>query len=142
MLLIYMKIILNVNVFLSKDGLSGFAIEPDGNLVSVFSLKQGFLSTCGKFMVEKGAIKLDCFESKLQNLPFIYKKYLGFEPASKLKFDKKFLEEDRGKEYADWFIKTYGEADVLFMVKGENVKMETFNDYDEAVQYRDSQLNS
>ena len=87
--------------FLSSDGLSGFAIEPDGNLISVFSLKKGFLSTCGEYMVRKGAVKLDCFESKLQNLPFIYKKTLGFELASKLKFDKSFLEKDTGKDYAD-----------------------------------------
>ncbi len=128
--------------FLSKDGLSGFAIEPDGNLVSVFSLKSGFLSACGAYMVKMGAVKLDCFDSKLQSLPDIYKKTLGFELASKLKFDKSFLEKDKGKDYANWFVKIYGEADVLFMVRGENVKMKTFDDYDEAVQYRDSQLNS
>ena len=127
--------------FLSKDGLSGFAIEPDGNLVSVFSLRSGFLSAWGAYMVKMGAVKLDCFDSKLQSLPDIYKKTLGFELASKLKFDKSYLEKDKGKDYADWFVKTYGEADVLFMVRGENVKIKTFDDYDEAVQYRDSQLN-
>ena len=29
--------------YLSEDGLSGFAVEPDGNLISVFSLRTGSL---------------------------------------------------------------------------------------------------
>lgn len=129
--------------YLSKDGLSGFAIESDGNLVSVFSLPKGFLSTCGKYIVEQGAVKLDCYSSNLQNLPFIYKKTLGFELASRLKFDRTFLEEDKGKEYADWFVKTYGEADVLFMAKSDsdNLQQRTFTDYDEAVKHRDGFLS-
>lgn len=126
--------------YLSKDGLSGFAIEPDGNLVSVFSLRRGFLPTCGKYIVEQGAVKLDCYESRLQNLPSIYKKTLGFELASRLKFDRALLEEDRGREYADWFVRTYGEADVLFMAKGDNLQQRTFADYDEAIGYRNSLL--
>lgn len=128
--------------YLSRDGLSGFAIEPDGNLVSVFSLKKGFLPTCGEYIVEQGATKLDCFQSKMQDLPSYYKAYLGFELASKLKFDRHFLEEDKGKEYADWFVKTYGEADVLFMVKDDGVSMKEFIDYDAAVEYRNSFLKS
>lgn len=126
--------------YLSRDGLSGFAIEPDGNLVSVFSLKKGFLPTCGRYIVEQGATKLDCFQSKMQDLPSYYKAYLGFELASKLEFDRHFLEEDKGKGYADWFVKTYGEADVLFMVKGVDISMKEFTDYDAAVEYRNSFL--
>lgn len=122
-----------------------FEIYPnvDGNLVSVFSMPKGFLSTCGKYIVEQGAVKLDCYSSNLQDLPFIYKKTLGFELASRLKFDRTFLEENKGKEYADWFVKTYGEADVLFMAKSDsdNLQQRAFTDYDEAVKYRDGFLS-
>lgn len=128
--------------YLSTDGLAGFAIEPDGNLVSVFSLGKGFLSSCGQYIVEQGARKLDCFASKMQDLPSFYKHTLGFEVASILDFNREMLEEDKGKEYADHFVSTYGEAPVMFMVRGENIPVRHFgkDDYDGAVAYQNSFL--
>ena len=128
--------------YLSSDGLAGFAIEPDGNLVSVFSLKKGFTPACGKYMVEQGARKLDCYSSRLIDLPAVYKHTLGFEVASILDFNREMLEKDRGKEYADHFVSTYGEASVMFMVRGENIPVRHFgkDDYDEAVAYQNSFL--
>lgn len=129
--------------YLSTDGLAGFAIEPDGNLVSVFSLKKGFTPACGKYMVEQGARKLDCYQSRLIDLPAVYKHTLGFEVASILDFNREMLEEDRGKEYADHFVSTYGESPVMFMVRGENIPVRHFgkDDYDDAVAYQNSFLD-
>ena len=61
--------------------------------------------------------------------------------ASLLDFNYDILVESKGKAYADFFVKTYGEAPVAFMVNtDEDIKTEKFNkdQYDEAVAYRDS----
>nr|ACM90951.1 hypothetical protein pc1742 [uncultured bacterium URE12] len=110
--------------FITSDGLAGFAIEPDGNLVSVFSLnpknKKGFIHAIKDFIREQGANKLDCFISKAQPLNEIYEKTLGFKTASILDFNYEVLAESKGKEYADNFVKTHGEAQVAFMVLNDN----------------------
>lgn len=58
--------------FITDDGLAGFAIEPDGNLISSFSLnpsdKKGFLYAIKDFIREEGATHLDCYNSNRQNL--------------------------------------------------------------------------
>lgn len=131
----------NCKCYLSTDGLAGFAIEPDGNLVSVFSLGNGFLSTCGKYMIEQGAKKLDCFESKFQDLPSYYEHCLGFKVVSKLAFNYDIIKEDKGQEYADYFVEKYGEAKVMFMALTEkDIEYKDFgkDDYDLAVSHRDS----
>ena len=114
----------NCKCFITSDGLAGFAIEPDGNLVSVFSLnptdKKGFLHAIKSFIKEQGANKLDCFISKAQPLKIIYEKTLGFKAASILDFNYEVLAESKGKEYADNFVKTHGEAQVAFMVLNDN----------------------
>lgn len=65
--------------YLSTDGLAGFAIEPDGNLVSVFSLKNGFTSACGKYMIEQGARKLDYYQTGLIDFPLSTSILLGLK---------------------------------------------------------------
>lgn len=78
----------NCKCFLSNDGLCGFAIEPNGNLVSVFSLnpsnKKGFLYAIGDFVKEQGATHLDAYASSNQNLEQIYQKTLGFKTAARM----------------------------------------------------------
>lgn len=52
----------NCKCYLSDDGLCGFAIENDGNLISVFSMspnKKGFLYAIKDFVQEQGATHLD-----------------------------------------------------------------------------------
>ena len=130
----------NVN-FLSSTGLSGFSITPSGDLVSVFSLgEKGFLKTIRDYVKENGVITLDCYQSDVQPLADMYKKALGMKTASLLDFNYDILVEIKGKAYADFFVKTYGEAPVAFMVNtDEDIKTEHFNkdQYDEAVAYRD-----
>ena len=130
----------NVN-FLSSTGLSGFSITPSGDLVSVFSLgEKGFLKTIRDYVKENGVLTLDCYQSDVQPLADMYKKALGMKTASLLDFNYDILVESKGKAYADFFVKTYGEAPVAFMVNtDEDIKTEHFNkdQYDEAVAYRD-----
>ena len=131
--------------YISSDGLSGFAIEEDGNLVSVFSLKNGFLSACGQKMVELGAIKLDCYRSNKQNLPAIYEHCLGFKLLAECEYSRDIMLQFNSKEYVDYFEQHYGNANVIMMGLAPNFtgKPEMFKGetgYDDAMAHRDKML--
>lgn len=131
--------------YLAEDGLSGFAITPSGDLISVFNLgKQGFLYSIKDYVKAEGAKTLDCYQSKVQPLATIYSKTLGFKIASILDFNYDILLEDKGKKYADYFVKTYGESPVHFMVNtNADVQSQHFteNQYEQAVEYQKSFVN-
>lgn len=128
--------------FLSSTGLSGFSITPTGDLVSVFSLgEKGFLRTIRNYVKSEGAVTLDCYQSEVQPLADMYQKTLGMKTASLLDFNYDILVESKGKDYADYFVRTYGEAPVAFMVNAdENIEAKHFtkDQYIQAVAYRDS----
>ena len=73
-------------LFLSLDFKSGFGINPDGELISVFALERGR----GKVLVgearEQGALYLCCIGDHLLNL---YSEF-GFSPVNILKWDNRF----------------------------------------------------
>ena len=52
-----------MNTYLSPDKKSGFAVKPDGDLVSVFSLEKGRGNTIVQQAKEAGATKLDAFDN-------------------------------------------------------------------------------
>ena len=71
--------------YLSADGMSGFSITPDGDLISVFNAhgfkKKGFLRAIAP--VVKAKVKtLDCYMSEQQPLSEIYEKVFGMKVAS------------------------------------------------------------
>lgn len=66
-----------MRTFLSPDKKSGYAIKPDGELVSVFSSAKGRGDQITKEAVEQGASKLDAFDVN-QKLPELYGKH-GFK---------------------------------------------------------------
>ncbi len=123
--------------FLSKDGLSGFSITPDGDLISVFNAsgKKGFLRAISDIIKEKSKT-LDCYASAKQNLMNIYSKVFGFKTASVMEYN---MEYDH-----DNIAENHGSPQVAFMVNTpENVETRYFteNQYDEAVAYRNSFLS-
>ena len=131
----------NAKCFLSEDGLCGFAIEDDGNLVSVFSLnpsdRGGFLYSIKDFIREQGATHLDAYASKNQNLEQIYGKTLGFHTASRMDYN---MEYDH-----DNIAQNHGRPDVVFMVASQDEVEERHfdeNSYDEAVDYQHSYIKS
>lgn len=76
----------NSKCYLTSDGMAGFAVEANGNLVSVFSLNpanlddiKGFLYAIKDFIREQGATHLDAYASNEQNLEGVYTKALGFK---------------------------------------------------------------
>lgn len=82
-------------VFLTEDSLSGFAISPEGDLQSVFSLAKGRGEFLVREAVKQGAETLDCFDGYL---PSFYQK-MGFVEI---------------KREANW---TEGGPDVVYMAR-------------------------
>lgn len=126
--------------FITSDGLAGFAIEPDGNLVSVFSLNPeengGFLYAIKDMVKEEGATHLDAYNSKNQPLEMIYEKTLGFHTAATMDYN---MEYDH-----DNIAKNHGNPQVVFMVDHEISEPKHFDKdfYEAAQQYQLSQIES
>jgi len=100
--------------YLSPDKKSGYAVKPDGELISVFSLEKGRgESILDDAVLEKGAQKLDAFDIN-KKLPTLYGKYM--DETERLKF---------ADEYApkDWKYDQLGRPDVVMMkLNPEKVK--------------------
>jgi len=120
----------NVKCYLSEDGLQGFAIEENGNLISVFNAdinKRGFVEAISDYVKENGATHLDCY-GYLVNY---YNRVLGFKTASLMDYNMKY---DHDK-----IAENHNMPQVAFMVNtNENVETKHFNkdQYDEAQQYQ------
>ena len=124
--------------FISEDGLCGFAIEPNGNLISVFSLnpsdKRGFLYAIKDLIRQEGATHLDCYVSNKQPLAEIYEKALGFYVASEMDYN---MEYDH-----DNIAENHGMPKVAFMVDRRTEKRSFDGEsYDAAYEYQQSQTS-
>lgn len=123
--------------FLTEDGTAGFAIEPDGNLVSVFNLgtTKGFLSAIKDLARTEGANHLDAYVSSKENLQRIYEVTLGFHVAATMDYNMEFDHDD--------IAKNHGNPQVVFMVDHEVAEPKHFDkdSYDAAQQYQLSQLS-
>lgn len=122
--------------YMASDGLSGFAITKDGDLISVFNLndKKGFLYAISDIVKEK-AKTLDCYMSEKQPLSEIYEKVFGFKIASVMEYNMEYDHDD--------IAKNHNMPKVAFMVNtDEEVMTRRFNkdQYDEAYNYRQSYL--
>lgn len=120
--------------YLSEDGLSGFSITPDGDLISVFNAsgKSGFLRAISDIVKDK-AKTLDCYASPSQDLEAIYSVIFGFKTASIMDYN---MDYDH-----DGIATNHDNPKVAFMVN-TNLDVETKHftkeQYDEAKAYRDS----
>ena len=122
--------------FLTEDGTAGFAIEPDGNLVSVFNLgtTKGFLSAIKDLARTEGANHLDTYVSSKENLQRIYEVTLGFHVAATMDYNMEYDHDD--------IAKNHGNPQVVFMVDHEVAEPKHFDkdSYDAAQQYQLQQL--
>ena len=123
--------------YLSDDGLSGFSITPDGDLISVFNAsdKGGFLRAISGIVKEK-AKTLDCYKSPNQNLMEMYERFFGFKTASVMDYN---MEYDHDNIAAN-----HDMPQIAFMVNTEaDVETRAFtkDQYDEALEYRNSFVN-
>ena len=127
------------NCYITSDGLCGFAIEPNGNLVSIFSLSprtnKGFLYAIRDFIKQEGATHLDTYASKNQPLQEIYEKTLDFHTAATMDYNMEYDHDD--------IAKNHGNPQVVFMVDHEVTEPKHFDkdSYDAAKQYQLSQLS-
>ena len=123
--------------YLSEDGLSGFSITPDGDLISVFNAsgKSGFLRAIAPYIKEH-AKTLDCYISSRQNLQSMYESIFGFKTASIMDHNMLFDHDD--------IAANHNNPKVAFMINTENdveTRLFTKDQYDESVAYRNSYLN-
>lgn len=123
--------------YLSDDGLSGFSITPDGDLISVFNAgeKRGFLKAISDIVKSK-ATTLDCYASPNQNLSGMYERFFSFKTASIMDYNMKYDHDNIAANHK--------KPPVAFMVNTtSDVKTEHFtkDQYDEAVDYRNSFIN-
>lgn len=123
--------------YLSEDGLSGFSITPDGDLISVFNAsgKGGFLGAIAPF-IRENAKSLDCYNSENQPLRNMYEKIFGFKTASvmdyNMEYDHDNIAENHNKPKVAFMVNT--DADVELREFGKDA-------YDEALAYRNSFLD-
>lgn len=127
----------DADCYLSEDGLSGFAVTSDGNLISVFSLRPGSLGAMRGAIIASGANHLDAFASKNQNLRIIYERVLGFKPVADMEFNPVYDQSGIGEKH--------GNPDVTFMAlpkKGQEFETKRFgkDDYDAAVAHLNSEM--
>ncbi len=126
--------------YLSEDGLSGFCITPDGDLISVFNAKDvngkgGFLRAIAP-LVKQSAKTLDCYASPNQNLVQMYEKAFGFKTASVMDYNMEYDHDNIAANHSS--------PQVAFMVNTDKpVETKHFNkdQYAEAVAYRDSYID-
>ena len=122
----------NCTCYLSDDGLSGFAITKNGDLISVFNCgtKRGFLYAIAP-LVKSHAKTLDCYVSSIQNLQAMYSKIFDFKTASIMDYNMDFDHDNIAANHDN--------PQVAFMVNtDENVITKHFNkdQYDEAQSYQ------
>ena len=131
----------DINLYLSEDGESGFAIKPNGDIVSLFSsdkAERGQSHYMLEMATAEGGRQLDCFDIYLTK---IYEAH-GFKPVAKIKWNDEYIPEGWNKEN----FKKYnnGEPDVVFMVYDPDNYIEKYKgkrDYDipEIIDYDDGE---
>lgn len=95
---------MGATTYLAADGRSGFAIKPDGELISVFSLEPGRGDELVAAAVQRGATKLDCFEPYL---PRLYARH-GFREVHRYQWDDQYAP-------VTWNHVKHGRPDVVVM---------------------------
>lgn len=129
----------NATCYLAADGLSGFAVEDNGNLVSAFNLNPNvsFLKTIKDYVTKCGATHLDGYNSPKQPLAKIYQKTLGWKVASLMDYNMEFDHDD--------IAANHDAPQVAFMVNSsQDVETKSFDkdSYDEAEAYQQEQVKA
>jgi hypothetical protein len=99
----------NTKLYLSEDRQCGFSIDPDGQLISVFSLERARGSAIVKESIVRGAKHLSCLGEKLKKLYGA----VGFMVVRQLPWDDKYAP-------PGWNKKRFGEPYCYEMKKEES----------------------
>jgi hypothetical protein len=130
-----------MKLFISESGKSGFALKPDGDIVSVFSMDKGSGRSIMETAISAGGKKLDAFDTIL---PEFYGTH-GFVEAARIPWNDEYAPEGWDKETFKDF--NNGEPDVVMMVldpkfEGDySPRTDIYaTDYDQAVAMQSSLL--
>lgn len=97
---------MGAKTFVSESGKSGYALRPDGDIISVFSspdVKEGSYALMSA--IANGGSKLDCFDGFLAQ--DFYPRF-GFEEYDRWKWDDQYAPEE-------WDYEEFDRPDVVFM---------------------------
>jgi hypothetical protein len=125
----------NFRLFLTEDRTGGFAIKPDGDIVSVFSAGGGQVQPMLSLATEEGGTKLDCFNTVL---PKIYG-LNGFVETGRDPWNDQYKPTIANGAAKDWDYETFklynnGRPDIVYMeyrpaarnaLTGEEARMAT-----------------
>jgi len=130
-----------MKLFLSDSGKSGFAVKPDGDIVSVFSMEKGSGRSIMEAAISAGGKKLDAFDTIL---PEFYGTH-GFVEAARIPWNDEFAPDGWDKNAFNKF--NNGEPDVVMMVLDPSLEGEYqprtdiyTTDYDQAVEMQNAML--
>lgn len=137
--------------YLSSDGLSGFAITKDGDLISVFNLnfkKKGFLRSISSF-IRNNAKTLDCYVlNNDHNLKWLYETAFGFKTAVEMEYNMDFDHDDIAKNHnkpnVAYMVNTNKNVKTKYMKESDYKTHQEFTDkaWDNAIEYRNKYLES
>ena len=146
----------NVRTFMSESGTTGFGIAQNGDIVAVFKNKNSgpkkALNTLMPIAIEQGGDRLDCYG---EGLVGVYAQY-GFVPVARVEFNPEYANDgwtpDKGNPYIYFMVHNGDPANVVAEKMGTYPKiakeqldaLPTYgkDDYDAAMQYRDSLLDN
>jgi len=100
---------MKVKTYVTETGNAGYAIKPDGDIISVFSKKgsgEGTRAICDA--IAHGGTKLDCFEGFLSEQ---FYPSLGFKESGRLKWDDQYAP-------SGWNHGRDDSPDIVFMAMG------------------------
>lgn len=143
----------NAKTFLSKDGTCGVAVESNGNIVGAFKMADSPHKGAVKDMIitarANGGTKMDCYGSKLVNM---YER-AGFIPVARVPFSPEGIEDAillsrrpdvyilmKNSDDIDTVVETVGKDGYKWSSQADLDKLPTFDDYDDALEYRNSLL--
>lgn len=131
----------DMRLFITEDGTAGYALKPDGDIVSAFSYgpHKGVAQNILLHAIEQGGTKLDAFDTVL---PDLYST-MGFREGGRLRWDESQAPQDWSKETFQAFNR--GEPDVSFMGYDQRpstpVRPNYVETYDEALQAQQGLIN-
>ena len=146
----------NFKNFLLDEGVAGFSVKPDGDLVSVFKNPElakkepdKYKNVIDKIMMvalQNNATKMDCYGNFLAS---VYMNY-GFIPVGKVKFNKEYCKnwdtEKHGTPDVIALCRVYMSSDELIKRRSQNEfydfyeineKIPYFDNYEDLLNYRD-----
>lgn len=140
-------------LYLSKNNMAGVAVKPDGDITAVFKNSNWRQRRVVNDLIitarANGGVKMDCYGQDLVNM---YEK-CGYVPVARIPFNADYVDDPyfinhpvdvyalmRNSENLKTVIKNNSTESYHLSTQNELDNLPTFEDYDEALKYRDNLL--